>query len=299
PTPASPASKAGTDEKGDLDGGTQRMAETRKLPFKLSLAYDLQVFYTDNVFLQPNNEVETVVIANTLVARAEGNSIAVGQGLLLPSLSLVYQRYNHDLFGGDQARQNLDFDAYSIPFQLRYRCGNNWEFGFGITGTAVYSLEGPPDYNLTYKSISTALTARKLVSLGRDHILSFGAGVTYFITDAEAPAGPLGFNADRNDKIDYTVDAGYYYLKDRWVVGPYARLTYSDYLHFQEGAFTDVSRSDLTGSIGVSVSYSITPWASARIYSSYDWRTPQGDEIVDYSYKSANLGAGATLSMSF
>jgi len=297
PAPSSPATKGDTDEKGDLDGGVQRIAATRKLPFKLTFAYDAQVYYTDNVFLQPSDEVESVVVANTLVARAEGNSHAVGQGLLIPSIGLVYQRYNHDLFSDDAFRKDLDFDAYSIPLLARYRFGNNWEIALGVTGTAVYTLE--PGYELTYKSIATTLSVRKLIALGRDHILSFGAGATYFATDADTPAGPLGFRDDRNDKTDYTLDAGYYYLKDRWVAGPYARVTYSDYVHFQEGAFTDVDRRDLTGSIGVSVSYAFTPWASVRLFSSFDWRSPQGDELVDYSYETANIGAGGTLSVSF
>lgn len=299
--PSSPVPKTSQvqDETGDLDGGTQRLAEARRLPFKLTLAYDVQAYYTDNVFLQPTDEVESVIVAHTLLTRADFNSFTIGEALVSPSAGLVYQHYNHALGTGDQARQDLDFDAYSIPLALRVRYGNNWEFGLGLTATAVYSIEGPPSYDLTYKSISPSLSARKLVSLGRNHILSFGGAVTYVITDAETPGGFFDYRDDRNDKTDYSVDAAYYYLKDRWVFGPYIRLTFSDYDHYQEGAFTDVDRKDISGSVGVSVSYTFSRWATARVFSSYDWRNPQGDSFVDYSYKSTNAGLGLTLSASF
>ncbi len=299
PAPAAPASNAAKDEKGDLDGGTQRLAETRKLPFKLTVSYDLQVYYTTNVFLTPHDTVEAVIVANTLATSAEFNSFAVGQTLVTPTVGLVYQRYNHALGTGDQARKNLDFDAYSIPLALRVRYGNNWEFGLGVTATAVYGLEGPPRYDLTYKAVTTAASVRKLISLSQNQIISFGGSIGYSKTDAPSPSGPLGYNDDRNDKIDTTLDAGYYYLKDRWVFGPYARLTYSDYMHYQEGGFTDVNREDILGSLGLSVSYNLTPWAVARATTSYDWRKPEGNSFVDYTYKAGNIGLGLSLNASF
>ncbi|HTJ78231.1 MAG TPA: hypothetical protein VL357_04480 [Rariglobus sp.] len=302
PPPTAPTAKeaaAAKDEKGDLDGGTQRLAETRKLPFKLTFGYDLQVYYTSNVFLAPNKPIDSVIVANTLATTAEFNSLAVGQTLMTPTVGLVYQRYNHALGSDDQLRQNLDFDAYSIPLALRVRYGNNWEFGLGVTATAVYSLEGPPSYGLTYKSITTAASARKLISLGQHQVLSFGGSIDYVKTDAAVPTGALGYRADRNDKIDANIDAGYYYIKDRWVFGPYARLTYSDYIHYQEAGFNDVNREDIVSSIGLSVSYNINSWAVARATTSYDWRKPEGNSFVDYSYKTANIGLGLSLSASF
>jgi hypothetical protein len=295
PDAANPAKT--TDEKGDLDGGTQRIATARKLPFKLTLSYDVQAFYTSNVFLQPNNEVEALVVAQTLQTTAQFNSIAIGEGLLTPTVGLVYQHYNHALGTGDQARQDLDFDAYSIPLALRYRCGDNWEFGLGVTATAVYSIE--PSYDLTYKSIGTSLSARKTFVFGRNQFLAAGASINFVKTDADVPPAPFNYRADRNDKVDTTLDVGYYYIKDRWVFSPYARLTQSDYLHYQEAGFNDVNRRDLTFSLGASVSYNLNSWATARAFTSADWRDPQGSSPVDYSYSTQNLGVGLTLSASF
>jgi len=299
-TPAAPDSAVTTkskDEKGDLDGGTQRLAEARKLPFKLVTSYDVQVFYTSNVFLQPSNPVEAVVVANTVQARADFNSTPIGQTLLTPSVGLAYQHYNHALGTGDQARKNLDFDAYSLPLSLRLRYGDNWEFNLGVTGTAVYSIE--PSYNLTYQAITTSLSARKLIPLGSNQLVTLGAGVNLVKTSSDVPVAPFNYNSDRNDKTDLYLDVAYYYIKDRWVFGPYARLTDSDYTHYQEAGFTNVDRHDRTLSVGASASYNLTTWAVARAFTSAEWRKELGSSPVDYSYRTANLGLGLSLTASF
>lgn len=301
PTPPDAVAPAGANgEKGDLDGGTQRIAEARKLPFKLTLAYDLQVFYTSNVFLQSGSEVESVVVANTVQARADFNSFAVGQALATPSVGLVYQRYYHGLGTGDQTRQDLDFDAYTIPLAIRLRFGEGWEASASVTGTAVYSLEGPPSYKLTYQSLSTAASLRKTIAISREQIVVLGAGLNFVKTDADVPVAPFNYRDDRNDKIDASLDTAYYMLKGKWLFSGYTRLLHSDYQHYQEAGFTDVDRRDITLTVGASATYNINDWAAARVFTSADWRDPVGhNNAVDYSYKTQNLGVGLSLIASF
>ena len=68
PSAQSPVSVA----PGDADAGNQRIAEPRTLPFKLYVAYDAQLYYTDNVNLVPSNVHAdyAVIFANTLATRA-------------------------------------------------------------------------------------------------------------------------------------------------------------------------------------------------------------------------------------
>lgn len=296
PSPVAPATSGADKETGDLDGGVQRLAETRTRPFKLTLGYDLQAFYTSNVFLSADKAVESVVVVNTLQTRADFNSITIGDKLLTPSATFVYQHYNHALGTGDERRENLDFDSYAIPLNLRLRFGKGWEANAGLTGNAVYTIKGPPRYNLTYKSVVPGASLRKTVALDRKHILSFGASVSYSITDEDVPFGL--YRDDRNDKTDYSLDAAYYYVNGPWIVGPYARLTYADYSHYQE-AFGNVDREDLVGTIGFSAAYTVNRWATARAFTSYDWRNPQGSSLVDYGYRAANLGLGLSLTASW
>ncbi|HEY9249782.1 MAG TPA: hypothetical protein VIO38_11645, partial [Rariglobus sp.] len=301
----------------DADAGNQRIAEPRRFPVKLYVAYDAQAYYTSNVNLVPSGASEdyAVVIANTLALRGEFRSWAVGDGLLTPSVGFNFQRVYHGV--GSDDHKALDFDAYSVPLSLRYRFGNNWEASAGFTSTAIYSLEGPPKYHLIFRSYSPSLNLRKLIGLGESHLLGLGAGVSYAATTSDRDSASLGapfasnpFREDRNDKWDFSADAAYYYLHGKWIVSPYARLTYSDYLHYQESGATvlapavppdatQVDRRDLTGSLGLSVSYNFTPWASARVFTSFDWRDSLGDDAFDYGYENTNAGVGLTLSASF
>lgn len=286
---------------GDADAGNQRIAEPRRLPFKLHLVYDLQVYHTDNVNLVPDNQSEdyAIIVANTLAARADFNSVAVGDALLTPSAGLTYQRYYHGV--GTDDHEALDFDSYSVPLSLRYRFGANWEATLGFTASAIYSLEGPPSYHRIYSACTPSLNLRKLVGLSQTNLVSFGAGLGYSFTESDRDGIPafLSYREDRNDKLDVSADVAYYHLVGKWVVSPYARLVFSDYSHYQEAAFTDVERRDLTGSIGISATYNLTPWASARAFASYDWRNSEGNSPVDYGYKATNAGLGLTLTAAF
>lgn len=293
---------------GDADTGNQRIAQKRNLPFKLSLAYDVQVYHTANVDLAPSGQPadDAVIVANTLALRADFNSHAIGDGVLTPSAGLTYQRYYHGV--GTDDHDNLDFDAYTVPLSLRYRFGDNWEASLGFSASSVYSLEGPPRYHLIYRAYSPSISLRKLVALAPDHIVALGGSLGYSATTADRDSVVFltPFREDRNDKCELSTDVAYYYLRDKWTVSPYVRLTYSDYLHYQENSLlpapapaVDVDRRDLTGSVGLSVTYSLTPWVSARAFTSFDWRESLGDDAFDYGYDNTNVGLGLSLTANF
>lgn len=298
-TPVRPDAPASTTvNPGDADAGTQRVAEPRKLPFKLSFAYDSQFYYSNNVRLAAPGtpKQDAVIFANTLAARAEFASHALGDALLTPSVGFNYQRFYHGV--GENNFKDLDFDSYSLPLSLRYRFGKNWEATAGLTANSVYSLD---EYHLIYRSYSPSLGLRKLLSLGENQILSLGGNISYSLTKADRDSfaiPAIAFREDRNDKWETAFDAAYYYLHDKWVFSPYARLAYADYLHYEETSLASVNRQDLTGSVGLSVSYNITTWASARAFTSFDWREALADDN-GYSYRGANTGLGVTLSASY
>ncbi len=295
--PAAPnaASIATAAQGGDQDAGTQRVAQRRSLPIKIYVSYDAQIYYTNNVFLTPHDPVATVILANTFSARAETPAWAVANGLLTPSLGFTYQRYNHGLGTNDSVRKNLDFDSYGLPLNLGFRFGDNWEANLGFTTTSIYRLNGTPDYHLIFRSNTPCLSLRKLVSLASNQILSVSAGVDYAFTKAGTASTPT-ISEDRNDKYDFFANVGYYYLHGKWVLGPYASVTRSIYRHYEEFGPVSVDRRDTTCSIGASVSYNFTPWASARVFTSFDWRNSTSQL---YTYDAANAGVGVTLSARF
>ena len=280
---------------GDQDAGTQRVAQRRSLPIKLFISYDAQVYYTNNVFLTPRNPVDAVILANTLSVRAETPAWAVANGLLTPSIGLTYQRYNHGLETDDPVRKSLDFDSYGLPLNLGFRFGDNWEANLGFTTTSIYRLNGPPDYHLIFRSYTPSLSLRKLVSLAANQILTVSAGADYAFTKAGTASTPT-ISEDRNDKYDFFANVGYYYIRGKWTLGPYASVTRSIYRDYEEFGPTSVGRRDTTCSVGASVSYNFTPWATARVFTSFDWRNSTSQL---YTYDAANAGVGATLSASF
>lgn len=304
PPPPPGAASGVTVSPADTDTGTQRVAQPRSLPFKLTLSYDLQAYHVSNVDLVPDNAPEdgAVIVANAVALRADFVSRPVGDGVLTPSVGFTYQRYYHGVGTGDH--DNLDFDAYSVPLSLRYRFGDNWEAALGASASSVYSLDGPPKYHRLYRAYTPTLSLRKTVALARDHILSLGGSLSYSDTKADRDSVVIvtPFREDRNDKYEAAADLAYYWLRGKWVVSPYVRATWSDYLHYQENSAApapapaiDVDRRDLTLSAGLSVIRNFNDWASARAFVTFDRRESLGDPAFDYGYK--NLGAGLGLSL--
>ena len=288
---------------GDADAGNQRIAEKRTSPVKISVSYDGQFYYTDNVTLASPGSVKenAFILAQTLSVRGEFKSVALGEGMLTPSVGLVYQRFyhgigeDHDVGLGDFSA--LDFDSFSLPLGLRYRFGDNWEASLGVTSNAVFGNNPSSNYHEILRSHTPALSLRKMIGISDTQILSLGTSVSYAVTTADDADGL--FRDDRNDKTDYAADAAYYLLLGQWTLGPTVRVSYTDYLHYQESIFDDTNRRDLTASFGLSLSYTIRPWASARLYSSYDLRKPQGEDDSGYAYTSKTLGLGLSLSAEF
>ena len=302
--PSAPAKTASGIEvsPGDADAGNQRVAEKRKLPFKFTGSYDTQLYYTDNVELaSPGTpKKDAYIFAQTLALQAEFNSFAIGKdGMIIPSVGFVYQRFYNGIGEGKEF-SSLDFDSYSVPLNLRYRFGNNWEASLSLTANSVYSNDPATNYHQILRTYSPAIGLRKIFIISDKQILTCSTSASYSATKADVSEIPalLSYRDDRNDKYDYSADLGYYYTPGQWIIGPTARLGYSDYLHYQESGFTNVDRRDLTASFGLSASYKFKPWATVRIFSGYDMRKPQGANN-GYEYTSKTLGLGLTLSAEF
>lgn len=302
PAPASTAPDGIAISPGDADAGNQRVAQKREFPVKFTGSYDAQLYTTDNINLTAPDTAHdaAVVFAQTLALQGEFQAFALGQdGMLTPSTGFIYQRFYHGIGAGRQF-SSLDFDSFSLPLNLRYRFGSNWEASLGFTANSVCGNDPAANYHEILRSYTTAASLRKMISLSAKQILSLSASIAYSATQADVSevASAFAYRDDRNDKCDYAIDLGYYYTPGQWVIGPTARLAYADYFHYQEAAFTNVDRRDLSASFGFSASYNFKPWASARVYSSYDMRKPQGDDN-GYEYTSTTLGLGLSLNAEF
>ncbi len=300
--PDSPATESDIAKQTDSsDAGVQRMAEPRKLPFKVSVSTDIQVYYTDNVLLADSGTAasnsDAVVFGGTLAVRLTGNPIALDKGVLTPSIAFVYQNFRHGIGSDDAARDGLDFDAYSIPMTVSYRFGEGWEASAGLTASAVYRIHGAGDYSRIIASYTPSLSISKVIPISKEQVTVLSSSLSKSFSKANVPALAT-YRDDRNDKYEFSLDATHYILKGKWTFSPYARVSYSYYEHFEELANTPDDRTDLTASTGFVASYRINSRSSARVYTNYEVRDSQTN-TVDYDYKAGTIGLGASLSWTF
>lgn len=312
PTPATPPAgeiaPAAPSRSTDEDAGVQRVAEPRKLPFRVHVSLDEQLYVTNNVFLAPDGAADAgqdaTILASTFYLEVEGLPAAVGEGLLRPSVGFAYQRYLHGLTTNDPAIEDLDFDSFSAPIGVSYRFGRGWEASAGLTIGSLYSVRGDPCYELIYRSHVGSLGLRKVTELDKSTVLVAGAGIAYSDTWTSLRDVPSAFayRDDRNDRFDYSLDAALHRFAGPWTLSPFVRALYSDYTHWQESPFADYDRGDLTLAAGFSASLAFETWGSLRFFVGYDLRDSNldgGSGGPDYTYDAGTLGGGLTLSLRY
>lgn len=312
PTPATPA--PGLDAPpsapgADTDAGTQRVAEPRRLPLRFNASVDEQLYVASNVFLTANdnpvNDTGALVSTTTVALGADTLPVVVGEGRLVFSAAIVWQRFLHGLATSDQAIEDLDFDSYSLPLGATYHWGRGWEAAASLSVGSLYSIGDGPSHELLYRNHTPALALRKLTRLSDGLLLSLGGGISYSDTDASLHGVPapalLGYREDRNDRVDASLSAALYAFEGPWTLSPSLRVTHGHYLHWQEAGFNDQDRDDLTASLGLTVSYAFADWGVARAFATYDIRESSGVDVpgADYDYSSGTAGIGASLALRF
>ena len=293
----------------DTDAGTQRVAEPRRLPVRLTASFDEQLYVASNVFLTPNdnavNDTGALVSTTTIALGADTLPVVVGEGRLVFSAAIVWQRFLHGLATSNPDIEALDFDSYSLPLGATYSWGRGWEAAASIAVGSLYSIGDSPSHELLYRNHTPSLALRKLTRLSDGLLLSLGGGISYSDTDASlhgVPAPALfGYREDRNDRVDASLSAALYAFDGPWTFSPSLRIAHGHYIHWQEAGFVDQDRDDLTASLGLTVSYAFADWGTARAFATYDIRESSGASIpgADYDYSSGTAGLGLSLALRF
>lgn len=307
PTEAAPPAAPAT-PGADSDAGVQRIAEPRRLPFRLDVALDQQLYVASNVFLsprdKPDNDTGALVSVSTLSLGAETLPLVVGRGRLTWSAALLWQRTLHGLATSDPLIQDLDFDSWSLPLAATYRWGRGWEASAGLTIGSVYSIGDAPSHELLYRSHSPAVSLRKTLRLSDGALLSLGTSISYADTQAslhEVPAG-LAYRQDRNDRLDASASVSLYLMDGPWSLSPALRVSHGHYLHWEEGGPTTQDRAqdrdDLFAGASLTAGYTFADWGSARLFASYDLRSSSGG-VVDYDYGAGSVGLGCSIGLRF
>ncbi|MCX6939052.1 MAG: hypothetical protein NTU80_14395 [Verrucomicrobia bacterium] len=286
-----------TNQATDQDAGVQRIAANRKLPFKVTATFDEQLYATNNVFLTPADSTakNATILATTALVRVDGLAHSVGQTLLTPSVSFIWQRYLHGITTTNASIEDLDFDSFSLPVSASLRFGTGWEATATFTSSALYSVLGSPAYELLFRSYAPSLALRKIFEIKESRYLIAGLTTTY----ADTWTSASGVSSGRNDRADLALDLAYLHLAGLWTLNPFARASGSHYFGWQEAIRQNYDREDLTLSTGLSLSYALKNWGSLRTFASYDWRLSDSNSTVDYAYDSGTAGLGVTLSVRY
>jgi hypothetical protein len=307
--PAAPRAAPGADS----DGGVQRVAELRRLPFKVTAYADQSLSWTDNVFLAAEKQGASADQGAAVARTALGVGVrtlpaVVGSGQLQARLGFNYSRALHGLGDANPSIRDLDFDSYAVPLGINYRWGQGWEAGASLTYNQLYSVRGAPDYEKLFASLTPALSLAKLRQLNAQTYLSLGTTLSYSDTWTDVSDALPGFTHrdDRSDKFDLGVNGALIFVRGPWVLTPSVRVGHSHYLHYQEASNTggrDVDRRDTAAALDLSLAYNFNAHASVRLFGGYERRYSSedgtGDDLDNYTYNSLNGGFGATLSVSF
>lgn len=308
PTDRPPAAAPGSGS----DEGSQRIAEPRRCPVKVSVAFDEQLTASNNVYLthDGNSQAgeEAIVSATTVSLRVETLPVVVGEGQLLGSVGFVYQAYVHGIGRNDTDLSDLDFDSFSLPLSVSYRWGKGWETYADLTLGQLYSVRGSPAFEKLFASATGSLGVRKLTELRRDLLLATGVGLAHSETWTSLRDVPsvLGYRDDRDDKLTASADISLYVLRGDWILIPYVRISQTHYYHYEEAQHRAVDRDDTTVSGGLSLTWNFNSWGSVRVFSGYDQRFSNQDGPAsgptpkpDYTYSAGSVGLGASVNLRY
>ena len=260
---------------------------------------DAQYFYTDNMFLDENDERESDVLVGTAQLALAPTPYDLAGGKLAPRIGYRHQWYMYGLAKDEQVRvfdfeslsvrdvdlNEFDFNAQTFFTDGRWTYGN-WMFEAGFDYTRLMDSD---DYDQFYQEYVPRWGAQRLFTLHERGTLSLGYAGDYRFTDTDRP--PAGFNEDFNSRTDHNLFVAYAHSLCKYAVAqPFYRFKYT---RFTEGD----ERNDYLHSFGLAVHCFFTQQIALRAFAGYDILEASNDSIPDY--KRFDGGAGLNLTFRF
>jgi hypothetical protein len=251
---------------------------------------DVQYFYTDNMFLTENNEVDTAVLLSTVQFAVAPTPFETESGRLGPRIGYRHQWFSFGLDGEElpfttTELSEFDFNVSTVFADLTWICGN-WRAQLGFD---YQRLLDTSDYDEFYREYvprwlvqyTWPLTERSAVAVGYDGNIRF--------TDADVFAFP-----DFNDRTDHAVFVNYTLaLCPQAVVQPFYRFKYTHFTDY----FPGQDRDDALHSFGVGLYWLVCPNFNVRAFAGYDVKCSDNDLAPDY--QRLDLGGGVNLNFRF
>jgi hypothetical protein len=283
------------------DIGPQSILKYKPRKTYIEAMADAQYFYTDNMFLDEEDEQWADVLVATAQIALAPTAYDLGGGKLAPRLGYRHQWYMYGLLNDDTVSvvdfqtptptvrdielKKFDFNAQTLFTDARWTLGH-WDFELGFDYMRLMESD---DYDQFYQEYVPRLGVRRLFPLYETGTLSVGYAGDYHFADTDLP--PPDFNEDFNSRTDHSLFVAFTQsLCKHAVVQPFYRFKYT---RFTEGD----ERDDYLHSFGVAVHCFFTEQVGLRAFAGYDLLESSNPDVPDY--RRLDTGAGLNLTFRF
>lgn len=275
------------------DIGPQKVLATKERKTLLEASVDAQFFYTDNMFFEEEDQQETSVLLSTAEAALAPTPYDLGPGRFGPRLGYRHQWYNFALPGSRRDLDEFDFNVQTFFTDLRYQL-DDYILELGFEWNRLLSSH---NYGQFYQDYGPTWSAIRLLPFTKTEVFSIGYSGQMRWADFDPELGLLpgvtnGMTTAAEDALDrvdhiFTV-ALTHAITQKLITQPYYRYKFTHFIG-------DLDRHDHLHTVGVSLNYFFTPWASVRGFFGYDWRESSLSSVPDYEKLDTGGGVNFTL----
>lgn len=258
---------------------------------------DAHYFYTDNMFLNEEDEQSADVLVSTAQLALAPTPYDLGGGKFAPRIGYRHQWYMFGLAKDEQVNvfdfgtgtfrtadlDEFDFNAQTIFTDNRWTLGQ-WAFDLGFDYTRLMDSE---DYDQFYQEYVPRWGVQRLFPLHESGALSVGYAGNYRFAQTDLP--PPGFNDNFNTRTDHILLVGYTQSLCKYaVVQPFYRFKYTRFTQGDE-------RNDYLHSVGLAAHCFFTQHIGLRAFAGYDILETSNPSVPDYRRLDAGGGLNLTL----
>ena len=265
-------------EFANSDLGLQRPVDVKDTGFGYHLGFDTKLYYSNNAPSASSGigRESAGIWENALSNHFLLGAFDLGGAVFSPIISLGYSKFSHF---GDNDIDILDFDTLHFSPNMFFQFSNGWTFRAGLGVMLDFSTHDGMEK--TYHQISPTIALGKGFSIGSG-ISTWEWLLAYHITDSDQILD------DFLDRFETAFLWSFVIPVNRLEISPYMRLAYAHY--------SNQSRDDLIGSLGVDLDYFFTEWFSIGLFSNLSFRGSSND---DFDFNRLDIGGGLSLDAKF
>jgi hypothetical protein len=274
------SSSRSSHEIAKSDVGLQRPVESKKKGFGYQLGFTSKIYHSNNPLSTQSGpqKVSAGIWENSVSNNFLLGAYDLRGATFSPVIGLSYTNFTH--FGHEVVKE-MDFGSLSLNFAGIFTFGKGWSLRPSLGYTVDLSLED--SLSRQYSQVSPGIAFGKSFSIGKaQSFLEWSMNYTFTNT----PGHPI--SKDLLDRFETGLTWG--------IDIPFGDFEFSPFLNLALADYSNQSKTDFTGTLGLNLTYSITDWMALRIYSTLSSRNSSEDV---FEFNRIDTGAGATLNARF